>query len=163
MGMGSGGYGGGGGGMSMPVNPPDAPDAPAMPEDPTAPSAYSAPAKNEVREPTERELENAFTVYADRQFQEAQQQAREAERQAMEAQRMAGQLQARYGGRSTGYGRQELVDLSPGRAGSTQNLLIHFEILLSDEHVPAATEAMEMIIELLREPFSAISTGIGSG
>ena len=73
-------------------------------------------------------------------------------------------MQSRYGGRSTGYGRPELVDLSPGRVGSTQNLLIHFEFVLSDEHVPAATEAMETTIKLLsKRTCSAISTCTRSG
>ncbi len=41
------------------------------------------------------------------------------------------------------------MNLFPAPAGSTQDLLIHFELQLSDEHAPAATEAMEAIIDLL--------------
>jgi hypothetical protein len=37
----------------------------------------------------------------------------------------------------------------PGPAGSTQDLLIHFELQLTDEHAPAATEAMDATINLL--------------
>jgi hypothetical protein len=139
--------GGGGGGMSMSVNPPDAPDAPAMPEDPTTPSTGTAPSSSNA---PDRNSADIVRDQAERQAQEARQQARQAERQAMEAgRRMAEQLQARYGDRSTGMRRDELVNLMPGPAGSTQDLLIHFELQLADEHIPAATEAMEAIIDLL--------------
>jgi hypothetical protein len=53
-------------------------------------------------------------------------------------------------GRSTGMRREGLMEVRiPGPAGSTQDLLIHFELQLTDEHAPAATEAMEAIINLL--------------
>lgn len=55
-------------------------------------------------------------------------------------------------GRSTGsrYGRLESVDLTPQiQSGTTRNLLFRFEIELN-AHKPAATEAMEAIIVLLR-------------
>ncbi len=146
---GMGGFGGGGttgmagGGGSLPV-PPDAPEAPTAPDDPAAPSTGTAPSSNTP----DRIVADAFRNQAERQLQEAQQRAFEAERRVLDAQRRAEQLQARIG-RSTGYGRLERVDLSPGPMGSKQDLLIHFELQLSDEHAPAATEAMEAIITLL--------------
>lgn len=134
----SSGFGGGGAGMSMPGNPPDVPEAASAPTPPladTAPSADNAPSQDPLKaaRPTIRG---------------AQQQAMEAGRRAVEAQRWAGQLQTQIG-RSTGIRRDELVNLFPAPAGSTQDLLIHFELQLSDEHAPAATEAMEAIIDLL--------------
>jgi hypothetical protein len=134
----SSGFGGGGGGMSIPGNPPDAPEAASTPTPPStepAPAAGNAPNKD-------------FPNAARSNIRGAQQQAMEAGRRAVEAQRRGGQVQARFG-RSTGYGREELVDPSPVSAGSTQDLLIHFELQLTDEHAPAATEAMEAIIDLL--------------
>ena len=134
----SSGFGGGGAGMSMPGNPPDVPEAASAP---TPPLADTAPSVDNV--PSQDPLKAARPN-----IRGAQQQAMEAGRRAVEAQRRAGQLQTQIG-RSTGIRREELVNLFPAPAGSTQDLLIHFELQLSDEHAPAATEAMEAIIDLL--------------
>lgn len=142
------GVGGGGGGMSMPAPPQtsELPVPPATQVEPTDPSTGTAPSSNNS---PDQLAADALRKQAERQLQEAQLRAIEAERRALDAQRVSERFQARYGGRSTGYGQQELVNLSSGRAGLPQTLLVQFEIQLTNDHVPAATEAMEEIISLL--------------
>ncbi len=133
----------GGEGVSIPV-PPQPPVPPALPSES---GDYAAVQSSPSPDPFSPD---ALRKQAELQVQQAQQRARQAELQALQAQRRAEQIQAQMG-RSSGYQRPEQVNANIGSTGLTRTLLFHFEIELGDElDVPAATEAMEAIIDLLR-------------
>lgn len=145
--MGMGGFGGGGMSMPAPVDTFEPPTPPAVPGAPAAPSGGVDPSSGNSPDSKSADM---LRNRAENQLQEAQQRAFDAERKAFDAQRRAEQLQAQMG-RSSRYGGQELVDLqTAGRMGLNRDLLIRFEIMLGEGTMPAATEAMEAIIDLLR-------------
>lgn len=156
-GMGMGGFGGGGmsgfaggGGESVSMSVPPQPPVPPVPPAVSSESGDNVAVQSSSS--PDQLAADALRRQAEKQMQEAQQRAREAEMRAREAQRMAEQLQSRYGGgRSSGYPRPDLIDLNTPSVGLTKELLLHFEMIVNEDHAPLAIEAMETVIDLLRD------------